>query len=291
VVANYLQAIANQTIKKQDFNPSMLKKLDVATCSRLIQEVFLRNKNAKYITWTQLSIFVAVFYRLFIDFSSCPHFFVAHVPHQELRMDLVKTLLQSSNQFASLSVEAVRHQQRSSGVNQPTRFSDAIIRWDQTEPFTMVFTATNDPLFVYKKPSDVPKALVNYFKRYYEATGKAGIATVDQMFPDYNNLTHTDFFIKLASLSRKYFNKSVCLKCFRQYGYEEQRCQRCSTKDLLVQPMSFDPVHIKDFQQDIAKQLQTDYVLTPDNFIKMLLIYMRVKSGVPVLIMGETGNT
>jgi hypothetical protein len=55
--------------------------------------------------------------------------------------------------------------------------------------------------------------------------------------------------------------------------------------------MSFDPVHIKDFQQDIAKQLQTDYVLTPDNFIKMLLIYMRVKSGVPVLIMGETGNT
>jgi hypothetical protein len=41
---------------------------------------------------------------------------------------------------------------------------------------------------------------------------------------------------------------------------------------------------------EIAERLRSKYVLTSDNFIKMLLIYMRIQSGIPVLIMGETGK-
>jgi hypothetical protein len=44
------------------------------------------------------------------------------------------------------------------------------------------------------------------------------------------------------------------------------------------------------FQTVVSEILQNEYVLTPDNFVKMLLIYMRVQSGIPVLIMGETGK-
>ncbi|CAF2108430.1 unnamed protein product [Rotaria magnacalcarata] len=109
------------------------------------------------------------------------------------------------------------------------------------------------------------------------------------MLPDYNTFGHSELFLKLASLSNKYFNKSICSKCFDQYDLKQVKCGECASKDLLIRPISFDSKDIEIFQRDIAKRLQSSYVLTPDNFIKMLLIYMRVQSGIPVLIMGETG--
>ncbi|CAF3944692.1 unnamed protein product, partial [Rotaria sordida] len=288
-VANYLQEIVSGVITKNNVNSSNFKELNVATCSRLIQDHFLQNKDVNFITWTQLSIFIGVFYRLFTGFSRCGYFLVEYVPRPELRMDLVQTLLRSSNQFTSLSVEAVRKQQRSVATNVQVQFSDAIIRWDKMQPFTLVFTATDEPLFVYKKPTDVPPALIEYFKIYYQATGQKRDIAENSMFPDYMNLSHTEFFIKLALLSKKYFNKLICPKCFRQYEIQERRCNRCPTNDVLIRPKSFDHVDIMTFQIDIAERLKNEYVLTPDNFVKMLLIYMRVQSGIPVLIMGETG--
>jgi ribosomal protein L40E len=289
-VANYLQAIVSEAITKQNVNQSTFKKLDGATCSRLIQDQFLQNKNEDFITWTQLSIFIAVFYRLFTGFSLCGYFLVEYVSQPALRMDLVETLLRSSNQFTSLSVEAVRKQQRSVGTNEPEAFSEAIVRWDKIQPFTLVFTATNEPLFVYKRSADVPRALVEYFKMYYQTTRGTRETTEGTMFPEYTNLTHTEFFIKLASLSRKYFNKSICPKCYHQYEFAERQCSRCPTKDPLIRPKSFDHSDVMSFQTVVSEILQNEYVLTPDNFVKMLLIYMRVQSGIPVLIMGETGK-
>ncbi|CAF3297892.1 unnamed protein product [Rotaria sp. Silwood2] len=287
-VANYLKAIDTKAIMKQNVNSSMFQNLDVKTCSRLIQGPFLPKKDDNYITWTQLSIFVAVFHRLFTGFSHCGYFLVESVPEPQLRLDLVQILLESSNQFTSLSVEAVRKQQRSATSGEPTTFSDAIVRWDTIQPFTLVFTVSDEPLFVYKKPTDVPQALVKYFKFYYQALGQNSIMQTT-MFPDYITLGHDKLFLKLASLSRKYFNKSICPKCFRQYDIKQQKCDKCLSKDTLMRPKSFDHKDVEQFQLDIAKKLETDYVLTPDNFIKMLLIYMRVQSGIPVLIMGETG--
>ncbi|CAF3492697.1 unnamed protein product, partial [Rotaria socialis] len=287
-VANYLQTIENKTIITQNINSSNFKKLDAMTCSRLIQAIFLPNKDADYITWTQLSIFVAVFHRLFTGFSSNVYFGAESLPEPKLRMDLAQALIQSSNLFTSLSVENVRKQQRSVTSDEPMKFSDAIVQWDKIQPFTLAFTASNDPLFIYKKPTDVPQALVKYFKLYYNACGQ-NLVGLSTMFPDYNNLSHSDFFVKSASLSYKYFNKSICPKCFGQYDFKQVECNKCASKDLLIRPKSFGSKDIEIFQRDIATRLQDDYVLTSDNFIKMLLIYLRVQCGIPVLIMGETG--
>ena len=38
-----------------------------------------------------------------------------------------------------------------------------------------------------------------------------------------------------------------------------------------------------------ALGLASEYALTPDNLLKMGLIHLRIKAGVPVVIMGETG--
>jgi hypothetical protein len=289
-VANYLQAIANGIIIKKNIDSKTFIQLDVETCSRLIQYHFLKNKDPDFITWTQLSIFIAVFYRLFTCFSRCGYFLVEYVSHPQLRMDLVQTSLQSSNQFTSLSVEAVRKQQRSVSTNESVVFSDAIIRWDKIQPFTLIFTATDEPLFVYKKSSDVPRALIKYFELYYQATGHKHGMTEEIIFPDYTKLTHAEFFIKLASLSGKYVNKSICPRCYRQFEFEKRQCQQCPTKDALIRPQSLNYLDTIKFQIGIAKKLQNEYILTRDNFVKMLLIYMRVQCSIPVLIMGETGK-
>ncbi|CAF4074192.1 unnamed protein product [Rotaria sordida] len=215
-------------------------------------------------------------------------FFVKWVSRPELRMDLIQTLLRSSNQFTSLSVEAVRKQQRAVANNAPEEFSDAIVRWDTVQPFILVFTETHEPLFIYKITKDIPPALIEYFKTYYQATGQKKELAENIMFPDYDKLSHIEFFIKLASLSRKYFNKSICPKCFRQYEYKDRLCTKCLNIDL-IRPASFNDSDVTVFQISIAEKLKNEYVLTPDNFVKMLLIYMRVQSGIPVLIMGETG--
>ena len=37
------------------------------------------------------------------------------------------------------------------------------------------------------------------------------------------------------------------------------------------------------------EEIAGDYVFTPDNFVKMVLILIRIRSGIPVIMMGETG--
>ena len=288
-VAHYLRAIASGTIASQNIQLKSAKVLDAEICSRLIRDQFLPNKNPEFINWTQVSIMLAILHRLFIGFSRCGYFLVEYVSNPKVRMDLIQTLLQSSNLFTSVSVERVRNQQRTGLAEQPIGFSEAVVRWDTLRPFTMIFTSTDEPIFVYKKPSDVPQALREYFLLYSRAARGTKQTTQIDMFPDYTNLTHNQFFIKLASLSLKFFNKSICSNCYRQYEYTCQRCLTCPNQ-AIIKPSSFNYSDVLTFQTQVAERLRSSYVLTPDNFIKMLLIYIRVQSKIPVLIMGETGK-
>ncbi|CAF2743269.1 unnamed protein product, partial [Rotaria sp. Silwood2] len=284
-VAKYLQAIDSGTIIKENIDPSTFSSLDLNICSRLISSYFLSSKDSNHVNWTQLSIFVAVFNHLFTSFSYCGYFRQEYIPNQQLRMDLVRILLACSNQFTSLSVDAVRKQQEAAITDKTISLDDAILRWDKIQPFTLFFTSTHEPLFVYKSPANVPKVLKDYFKAYYKVL-KQDRMNESSMFPDYAKLDHAQLFIKLTSLLQKYINKSICLKCFRQYEFQEQECQntKCTViKNKLERPKSFDGEDVKQFQLLVAKELQKQYILTPDNFMKILLIYMRVQSGVAVI--------
>jgi hypothetical protein len=226
-----------------------------------------------------------------------------------------------------LSVETVRQHQRSVHDHEiPIPFSDAIIRWDKSQPFTIIFTATDDPLFIYKTLKDVPSSLTNALLYYYQVLNENRSSTnklsrsflslfnkrlstnntsqttsstkdpkqlLEEFLIDPNQMTHEQLFLRLTSLSTKYFTqKSICVKCFQQYEYNKQQCTTCPTEDVLLQPRSvLNMQDIEDFQRIIAKKLYSEYVLTADNYIKMLLIYLRVQSNLPVLIMGETGRT
>ncbi|CAF3343766.1 unnamed protein product [Rotaria socialis] len=290
LVCNYLQAIKDKTILKKNIGDDSLDSFLPATCMNLLNESFFQYRDPTYINWTQLSICISVYHSLFSGFSRCGYFLIDHVENPQLRLDILRTLLQSSNQFTSLCVEDVRKSQRSASSNETAiSFSDAIIRWDRTQPFSVVFSSGGDPIFVYKRPNDVPTSLVQAFQLHYEIITGNKNQQLNTCFPDYSQFTHETLFLKLATLSKKYFNKSICLKCYRQYDYSQTQCVRCESNEMLIRPISSKSEDIEKFQKFIAEKLQMEYVLTPDNYIKMLLIYLRVQSGLPVLIMGETG--
>ncbi len=290
LVVNYLQAIKDKKILEKDITKDNLVNFDKLTCINLLKEPFLQNKNLEFVTWTQLSIFISVYYSLFLGFSRCGFFLIDTVSNPQLRYDILQSLLQSSNQFTSLCVDDVRKSQRSVNTNETIiPFSESIVRWDKTQPFTLVFSATDNPIFVYKKPTDVPLSLVQAYQLHYELLTGIKNHELNEIFPDYSKFIHSQLFQKLVLLSKKYFNKSICIKCYNQYDYDEDRCTKCETNEFVFRSNSFRTEDIEIFQERIAEKIRLEYVLTPDNYIKMLLIYLRVQSGLPVLIMGETG--
>ncbi|CAF3869945.1 unnamed protein product [Rotaria sp. Silwood1] len=289
-VIAYLQAIKKGEINGKDINPEQFenelkqKRFSVNTCLELMEEYFIQNQNMEFLTWTKLSIFIDVYYKLFLGFSRCGYFLAEFTRGSQLRIDILQTLLKSSDQFTSVSVEAVRNSQRS--VNESNiSLSEAVVRWDTIKPFTVVFTDTDVPLFVYKKVQDVPRSLVAEFESYKRITG-----STDLLLPNFDALTHVQFFLKLVKLSKKYDNKPICKNCFHQYEHTVEQCTECNTPDTLLHPVKAKSQDIETILENMGRKLEATYVLTPDNYIKMLLIYLRVQSGVPVLIMGETGK-
>jgi len=45
----------------------------------------------------------------------------------------------------------------------------------------------------------------------------------------------------------------------------------------------------EDYRKKSLEEIAGKYVLTADNFIKMILILLRIRSNIPVIMMGETG--
>lgn len=322
-VTNYLQAIEDNTINKKDIREKTIITLDQSVCIGLLEKYFLSKKNLEFISWTQLSIFLSVYYNLFSGYSKCSYLIVDPNVESSLRSDILKSLLNSSNQFTSLSVETVRNNQRSiTGNENVLPLNETVIRWDESQPFTLLFTTTYEPLFVYRVRGDIPPSLENALYLNYKhissntthvatnrskqgfiswlfksssietsSSGKTVEQYLDEFLIDPNQMTHEQFFLRLTSLSNKYFlRKSICGICFNQFDYDEKRCTSCLTEDSLIRLASFKDQDIIDFQKRMAEKLHSQYVLTADNYIKMLLIYLRVQSNLPVLIMGETGR-
>ncbi|CAF3939692.1 unnamed protein product [Rotaria magnacalcarata] len=156
------------------------------------------------------------------------------VNNTQLRINILQTLLQSSDQFTSLSVESVRKNQRSTNED-PVAFSDAIVRWDKSEPFTVVFSDSHDPLFVYKTVDSVSQSLINEFNIFNQVLAEDRLPQ-QNLLPDYNKLTHAEFFLKLASLSKKYYSKSICPTCFTQFENDIFKWTNCPTNDVLCDP-------------------------------------------------------
>ena len=324
LVIRYLQAIDDETINRKNIDEETKANVSEANCTRLLHKHIDETTNLKFISWTQLQIFMSIYYQLFSSFSKCAYFYADPAITSSLRHDILKALLASSNQFTSLSVEQVRENQRLINTNQPSKpFSKAIIQWNDSQPFTVIFTFDNEPLFVYKMKDSVPKSVTDAFKHYYgtinrttapinkeknwfsqlfgprrssddqtQAAMREAEHHLNEFFADPNGMKHERFFLRLALLSKKYsVDKSICPECYSQYSSAIKTCTTCPAKNTLITSASGNyQNHLEKSQKRIAERLESEYVLTADNYVKMLLIYLRVQSNLPVLIMGETGK-
>merc|ERR1712062_400070 len=59
--------------------------------------------------------------------------------------------------------------------------------------------------------------------------------------------------------------------------------------DLLLKVVGAPDEAIRISRIEVIMEKHKNYALTFDNMLKMIAIYFRVKSGIPVLVMGETG--
>jgi len=317
-VANYIAAIRNQSINKINLVETQLPVLEHSTCISLIKPYVIETRNENLISWIDISIFLSIYYKLFSGFSRSGYFKSIFTGNAStFRIDVLEPLLKSCKQFMSFNIGKIR-QNRSSD----TEYHQAIIRWEESQPFTLIFTDNDYPVFIYKTPGDVPQSVTEALRHYFRIISQSHAnlnksqRTVLSLFSkrsannttqlvtpnknpdqrlkefllDPRQMTHEQFFFKLTQLSTKYFAlKSTCEICFRQYEYDVKQCEHCSIENTLLVPLSSSSQHIEEFQKQIAEKIRLEYIFTADNYVKMLLVYLRVQSNLPVLIMGETG--
>ena len=313
-VCHYLNGIADQSLGRRDIleDDNSHQLLDREQCLNALIPKFLNGRNKDYATYTQLNIYVNMLYYLFKSFSESGFFSYGILAQEEnqheinavfmktedivrMRLGLVEGLIIAADQFTSKSVEGVRNCQNQSMTKQKEEakqdanvlLNEAIVSWEQTRPFTVTFTADNFPIFVYKSVNDIPEAV----KQSYEHQIQALIASgqdkddVKNVLRDYSRYTQEQLFIELASLTTKLNNRNICPKCFKKYFTTTLKCEGCNVG--VIERLHFNDS--RDFILRIAQESAKDYALTPDNFIKMLLIFMRSRQKVPIIIMGETG--
>ena len=311
LIANYIHAIKDKSINQIDLNETNSLPIEQSSCIALIKPYVIGKKNENLVSWIHLSIFLSIYYKLFSGFSKSGYFMIEYLASSSsLRMDILQTVLDSSDQFTSLNIECIRRKQPAN-----TEYNQAIVRWEQSQPFTLIFTSTDNPLFIYKTPANVPQSvtqalryyfyiisqnssnqkkpqnvMLSLFKKRSSRFDKSSKEKLKEFLVDPHQMTHEQFFLQLTQLSKKYVGWiSICELCFRQYDYDAQQCRNCSIGNTLVVPISTSSQHIEEFQKQIAEKIRLEYIFTADNYVKMLLVYLRVQSNLPVLIMGETG--
>ena len=103
------------------------------------------------------------------------------------------------------------------------------------------------------------------------------LSTDKSEFPDYKNYNNIDFLTELKKILniKNPVTKSENAKSIKNYeideGYEGEENEN-------------EEKEIKSIEE-----ITKNYIFTPDNFIKMILILLRIRANIPVIMMWETG--
>ena len=103
--------------------------------------------------------------------------------------------------------------------------------------------------------------------------------------PEYINfLTLKNSQVKSSKEKLKYLPK------FNEKNFEKKKFLEELRNILAVNnPVTNEEKKKNNIQLKSFEEITENYVITPDNFIKMILILLRIRSNIPVIMMGETG--
>ena len=102
----------------------------------------------------------------------------------------------------------------------------------------------------------------------------------DKEYQDLLNLKNSQFTVDEIKKNKAFKE----LPDYKHFGQDDFLKELGIILDI-KNPVKNDPKNEKISLEEITG----DYVITPDNFVKMILVLLRLRSGIPVIMMGETG--
>ncbi|VDI17462.1 Hypothetical predicted protein, partial [Mytilus galloprovincialis] len=261
VVCQYLKALENGTLDRNDIyftGSSAAKPLKADECISLLEKWFSSVGDMSY---TLLQTFVNVLSDQLKKLSASVFFRTTSISAMigdktipTVKSNLVKALVNASQEFACRSVQSCRSLQEASivvsatcesfkEVNSAEELAQRVagmIRWEDSNHLMILFHQNVQTVSaLYRNKSKIPPAIQTLFE-----------SQMKKNLDDFKNKSQRELQEILQMLTR---NK---------------------------QPKLSDKV---------LDELSLEYALTPDNLLKMILISLRINSCIPIVIMGETG--
>lgn len=257
VVCHYLQGLCHGTLDVQDVvfsGPNAVSNLPAVTCQTLLRNTFSANADNSFAI---TEIFLSVFADQLLKLSSSRFFTTKSLQAMlgtdkanDVRSRLVKALMEVAKEFACRSVQSCRSAQ----------------------------TAAQTAEDVEHKSSEV--TLADQMAKRVE--GMVHWADSNHLLIIFHHDSHT-----VSPLYRHLDDVPVHIKQLFKSQMKDMHDFSSLTQDDLFEIL----VRITKASTNKGSLADTDkfYALTPDNLLKMVLIYMRIRANIPVVIMGETG--
>ena len=298
---NYLLLLEETADKKKpiDFTEINIAEnknasvLQPQICAKLLTKYFLDRQEAENksaITYSQIMSFCKM---LASQASNLATFFLSveglgfifgEVQNQsvkdfaaKIRSSFLEVLVHSALEFTMRSVFSSKSAQYQTihELNKPENdieinkqiqaaIANSIVSWEQSNHLTLLFDDAGKFTPVYRD-----------FKQVSDNLRTIILSQNFRLAPDDDSLAKV--------LAQKNLNEYGGEKILRDYA-------ALTHKDLLAILKDIGNMQFTEDQEMIASDDKlTDYVLTPDNFLKMALIMNRTKANISVVIMGETG--
>ena len=276
IVCNHLLALSDGSIDEEivmsgyfgDFLPK--NNLPKKECINLLNKYFLGPRKGQELSYIQISLFINILAESLKSFYYSP--FIPLMLKEmvttqadmgplckKLRSVMVTQLMETTTEFTTKSIKNVKEEQlraesgmegrEEENINMDNLYND-IITWESTNHFFLLFTKDGIMIPIYRNQSSVPISIKQFMSvQHGLSSGLQSGTSVAQTMETGGSKALKNY----SNMKHLEFMEEI----FRIINYE---------------PIN-DP----------------GYILTADNFLKMMLIYKRVGARIPVIIMGETG--
>ena len=261
VVCQYLDAFESGKLESKDLRPGDMKPLSPDRCKKLLSKYFSSSGDLSY---NIVESFVKVFAIQLMQFSASPYFKPHNLsavlgPSHDVRNCLFKALLEVSREFASRSV-----------VTCKTVQAEAISKEKATEVLQKIQVHSKN-------------VAVEMVKRVQGMIQWADNNHLVIVFHSLEALTisalYRDLSLVPTNVHELFKTQAVKGKKIDDFTKMNQK-QLQNRLDLIVRTTP------REKDDSLQKM---EYALTPDNILKMVLIIQRIRAGIPVIVMGETG--
>ena len=288
-------------------NPEPLSQKE---CQDLIFEI-IKEQN-KYPTYYQIKSFIDVLSVQFIKFNQSfilNAFDLYYRPDnlKNIRTFIIDSFIKLTNYFTEgaftklINEQTITHNKMfgqydegediKQGINDLASNKHYIISFDKIDPSLVFFHEGDGQMFsiiTNKNPNDDEyKKFLNL--KNCQITKKEEKHT---KLPNYKEYKQVDFLRELKDILN-IDNPVTIEERLKKEKEKREEKQKKKEKKEKEKENKIEEENKNEEKEEIKllslEEIANNYVFTPDNFVKMILILIRIRSNVPVIMMGETG--